>query len=131
FPRADAQEQIGVVHATVVVNGYVYFGTETLPTFYKLTTDRGVKWAYRPPARKAAPALIPAFGLPTSGFMNAALVTTDTVYVGDIGGTIYALNRETGKERWTIDTRARPFPGAHSSNCVFAAPVLADGKVVV
>ena len=60
------------------------------------------------------------FGLPTAGFLNAALVTSDTVYVGDIGGTIYALDRATGKERWKIDTRATPFPGAHPSNCIFA-----------
>src|SRR5436853_7481698 len=39
FPRADSTETIGVVHATVVVNGHVYFGTETTPTFYKLTPD--------------------------------------------------------------------------------------------
>ena len=55
-------------------------------------------------------------------FINAALVTGDTVYFGDIGGTIYALDRPTGRERWKIDTRARPFPGAHSSNCIFSSP---------
>jgi glucose dehydrogenase len=53
------------------------------------------------------------------------------VYVGDIGGFIYALDRATGKERWKIDTRAAPFPGAHPSNCVFSAPIVADGNVVV
>src|SRR5207247_1946160 len=39
FPSADSSQKIGVVHATVVVNGHVYFGTETTPTFYKLTPD--------------------------------------------------------------------------------------------
>src|SRR5205085_3690917 len=33
--------------------------------------------------------------------------------------------------RWTVDTRAKPFPGAHSSHCIFAAPVLAKGKIVM
>ena len=33
FPAIDSSESIGVVHATVVVNGHVYFGTETTPTF--------------------------------------------------------------------------------------------------
>ena len=130
FPPADSSEKIGVVHATVVVNGHVYFGTETTPTFYKLTPDGKVKWAYRPAAADHAGARA-AFGLPTAGFINAALVTSDTVYVGDMGGTIYALDRATGKERWKIDTRAAPFPGAHSSNCIFAAPILAEGMVVV
>ncbi len=131
FPPADSRERVGVVHATVVVNGYVYFGTEAPPAFYKLTPDGQVKWVYRNPdhgGRKPAPAVA---GLPTSGFLNAALVTDDTVYAGDLGGTIYALDRATGKERWKIDTRAKPFPGAHTSNCIFAAPVLVDGRVVV
>ncbi len=130
FPPAGSSERIGVVHATVVVNGHVYFGTETTPTFFKLTPDGQVKWSYRAPPR---PATAPrtTFGLPTAGFLNAALVTNDTVYVGDIGGFIYALDRASGKERWKIDTRAPPFPGAHPSNCIFAAPIFADGKVVV
>jgi glucose dehydrogenase len=128
FPPAGSRETIGVVHATVVVDGYVYFGTETYPTFYKLTPDGKVKWAYKP---KERPFAAVAFGLPTAGFLNAALVTHDTVYVGDVGGTIYALDRASGKERWTIDTRAEPFPGAHSSHCIFAAPILAEGNVIV
>src|SRR5262249_54495075 len=128
FPPADFKEKVGVVHATVVVNGHVYFGTETFPTFYKLAPNGTVKWAYRPPPR-AGVRLV--FGLPTEGFINAALVTQDTVYVGDLGGVIYALDRKTGKERWKVDTRAKPFPGAHSSNCIFAAPIWAEGQVVV
>jgi polyvinyl alcohol dehydrogenase (cytochrome) len=132
FPPPDSQEKLGVVHATVVVNGHVYFGSETSPTFYKLTPDGKVKWTYQNPDQgKPGQLLRAAFGLPTAGFLNAALVTNDTVYVGDIGGTIYALDRANGKERWKIDTRSRPFPGAHASNCIFAAPILAEGQVVV
>jgi outer membrane protein assembly factor BamB len=58
-------------------------------------------------------------------------VTADAVYVGDVGGFVYALDRFTGAERWKIDTRSAPFPGHHGSNSVQSAPVLADGKVVV
>jgi glucose dehydrogenase len=130
FPAADAKEKIGVVHAVVVVRGEVFFGTETLtPTFYKLRPDGKVHWSYRPPPRKGAPLL--AFGLPTEGFINAALVTNDTVYVADLGGRVYALDCATGKERWQIDSRVKPFPGAHSSNCIFAAPIFAEDKVIV
>jgi polyvinyl alcohol dehydrogenase (cytochrome) len=133
FPPRDSKLWIGVVHATVVVNGHVYFGTETNPTFYKLAPDGKVKWAYRdsePPRNRVKPEA-PQPGLPRRGFLNAALVTGDTVYFGSVGGTIYALDRETGKERWKIDTRARPFPGAHASNCVFSSPILAEGNIVV
>jgi glucose dehydrogenase len=134
FPPADSKEKLGVVHAVVAVNGYVYFGTETFPAFYKLTPDGKVKWVYRHKelAKRRPPrAGAPAFGLPTAGFINAALVTGDSVYVGDAGGFIYALDRATGAERWVIDTRAKPFPSAHPSNCVFASPILAEGKVVM
>ena len=129
FPPADSSEKIGVVHATAVVNGHVYFGTETTPTFYKLTPDGKVKWSYRPAARSVLSRL--SVGLPMAGFMNAALVTSEAVYVGDMGGTIYALDRATGNERWKIDTRAAPFPGAHSSNCIFSSPILAEGLIVM
>lgn len=129
FPPADSKTKIGVVHAVVAVNGEVYFGTQTLtPTFYKLSPDGQVAWAYKPPPRKAA---VAGFGLPSAGFINAGLVTNDAVYVGDAGGRIYALDRATGNELWHIDTRLQPFPSAHSSNCVFAAPILAEGNVIV
>src|SRR5262249_21918076 len=109
---------------------HVYFGTATLPAVYKLRPDGKLKWSYQNrTARKGG--VKASFGVPDAGFMNSPLVTNDTVYIGDAGGFIYALGRADGKERWKIDTRARPFPGAHPSNCVFSAPVLADGKVIV
>lgn len=128
FPPADSKDKLGIVHALVAVNGYVYFGTETTPTFYKLTPDGQIKWTYKP---KERPAPLLAFGLPMSGFINAPLVTNDAVYVADLGGMIYALDRATGKERWTIDTRSAPFPGAHGSNCIFAAPVLVEDQIII
>jgi polyvinyl alcohol dehydrogenase (cytochrome) len=133
FPAAGSKERVGVIHGTpVVVNGYVYFGTETFATFYKLTPDGKVKWSYTPPAQENSDLRsLVSFGLPVAGFMNSPLVTNDTVYVADLGGTIYALDRATGKERWKVSSRAKPFPGAHSSNCIFAAPILAEGLVVV
>src|SRR5437879_4941495 len=49
FPPEGSKEKIGVVHAVVAVKGHVYFGTETLPAFYKLTPDGKVQWVYRDP----------------------------------------------------------------------------------
>lgn len=133
FPPEDASEKIGVVHSLVAVNGQVYFGTATMPAVYKLGPDGKVKWIYRNPdqeRRKLLPSL-GSFGLPTSGFMSAPLVTRDMVYVADLAGVVCALDRKTGKERWKVDTREKPFPGAHTSNCIFASPILAEGKVIV
>jgi glucose dehydrogenase len=63
--------------------------------------------------------------------MTSPLVVGDAVYVADVGGILFAQGRKDGKLRWKLDTRAKPFPGAHPSNCLFAAPVMADGKLIV
>jgi glucose dehydrogenase len=132
FPAAGSSTFVGAIHSVVAVNGCVYFGTLVAPTFYKLGPDGKVKWSYRNPAHgKSALALPSASGLPTSGYISAALVTQDMVFFGDLGGVIYCLERESGKERWKIDTRAAPFPGAHTSNCIFASPILAGDKLIV
>lgn len=127
FPRKDSDEKIGVVTATVVVNGHVYFGTGKPATFYKLAPDGSMKWAYKPKEKLA----LFDFGLPTVGFVNAGLVTQSSVFACDLGGTIHALDRMTGKALWTVDTRGAPFPGAHPSNCIYAAPILADGNLII
>src|SRR5262245_52403788 len=132
FPPDDDRQQVGVVHAKVVVNDYVYFGTETTPTVYKLTPDGRVKWTFPPRGGARPDDPRPQHeGLPVAGFINAPLVTGDAVTIGDLGGTIYSLERATGKLRWRISSRARPFPGAHPNNCVFAAPILAEGLIVM
>jgi polyvinyl alcohol dehydrogenase (cytochrome) len=143
FPARDSGQEIGVIHATpVVVNGYVYFGTATDSTFYKLTPDGKVRWSYRNPAYGPArpkPEPPPAQDQPRNsrfrssadGVMASALVTEDTVFFADIGGWFYALDRATGAERWKLNARAPEFPGAHRLNCMFASPILADGKLIV
>jgi polyvinyl alcohol dehydrogenase (cytochrome) len=136
FPARGSDLEIGVIHATpVVVDGYVYFGTATDPTFYKLTPDGKVRWSYRNPARgsgRARPGPRNVRFQPSGeGILGSALVTTDTVFFGDIGGWFHALDRATGSERWTLNTRAGGFPGAHPLNVFFASPILADGKLIV
>jgi polyvinyl alcohol dehydrogenase (cytochrome) len=133
FPAKDSGQEIGVIHATpVVVGGYVYFGTATDPTFYKLAPDGTLRWSYRNPARPKAPADRNArFQSAPDGILGSALVAEDTVYFGDIGGRFYALDRATGSERWTLNARASSFPGAHPFNSFLSSPILADGKVIV
>jgi polyvinyl alcohol dehydrogenase (cytochrome) len=143
FPTKGSDLEIGVIHATpVVVNGYVYFGTATDPTFYKLTPDGKVRWSYRSPQTALARLRAGAAGgdgksrrrrLQSSdqGIMASALVADDTVYFGDLGGWFYALDRRTGSERWKLNTRAKEFPGAHPINLFFASPILANGTLIV
>ena len=48
FPAGDQDLKIGVVHATpVVVDGHVYFGTVTQPTFYALYPNGKLNWSYQ------------------------------------------------------------------------------------
>lgn len=138
FPSDAAEETVGTVHATpVVVEGCVYFGTVTRPTFYKLSPDGKLRWSYRLPVRTPTGGLeYDRSGKETGdskeppGIYGSALVTDDAVYFGDLAGVLYALDRRTGKEKWTVDTRAKTFPDAHPLNGTFASPLLADGKIV-
>jgi polyvinyl alcohol dehydrogenase (cytochrome) len=141
FPAKDSGEPIGVIHATpIVVGGYVYFGTATDPTFYKLAPDGTLRWKYRNRDRGGGLAGLAAsltggknarFQSSADGIHGSALVTGDTVFFGDIGGWLYALDRATGKERWKLNSRAKQFPGAHAINLFFASPIMADGKLIV
>jgi polyvinyl alcohol dehydrogenase (cytochrome) len=144
FPAKGSGDQIGVIHATpIVVDGYVYFGTATDPTFYKLTPEGKVRWSYRRnPARPAGRNASGSgkgearrgdgrFQASPEGIMGSALVTEDTVYFGDVGGWFYALDRATGAERWKLNSRGKDFPGAHPINVFMASPILAEGKLIV
>jgi glucose dehydrogenase len=133
FPAKGAKETIGAIQATpVVVNGCVYFGTANRPRFYKLAPDGRLKWVYprdRELTRTAQQGLVaPAFA---GGIFGSASVTADGVYFADLGGFVYALDPQTGEEKWTLDMRAPPFPDAHPFNCTFASPILADGRLIV
>ena len=55
FPARGSDAKIGVIHATpTVVDGEVYFGTATAPTFYKLASDGTLRWSYHKPTRSGA-----------------------------------------------------------------------------
>ncbi len=133
FPRDGATEIVGAINATpAVVNGYVYFGTSTYPRFYKLKPNGEVAWAYEVGAqRRTLSQLTSRFGLiPRDGVYSSALVTEDSVYFGDVAGVAYCLDRQSGKEKWTVNTKGKDFPGAHAANLLMASPILADGKVI-
>lgn len=153
FPARGSDQRIGVIHATpTVVGGHVYFGTATDPAFYKVSPEGKLCWVYRKPTRagraagvetvlssSVAPnAATKAQGAPhdfrfqttSEGIMTSALVTDDSVYFGDLAGWFYALDRETGKERWRVHARSKEFLDPHPINLFFASPILADGKVI-
>ncbi len=131
----DKDDQVGVVHATPsVVNGYVFFGTATYPAFYCLDPNGKMLWKYdvgRDAGRLMYRAATAARGLvPQDGVYTSALVTADSVFFGDVAGVMYCLDRQTGKEKWTVNSQSKSFPGAHVANLVMGSPIMADGKVV-
>lgn len=140
YPDTNSDEIIGAVHATpTVVNGEVYFGTATFPAFYKLSAQGKPLWIYRNEARKTE--LPPAAEGPLGdklldtirhgGTTSSALVYEGAVFFADTGGWVYCLDAETGDERWKIDTRRPPFPGAHPGYFTQCSPIIADNKVVI
>ena len=98
FPAKGSNQEIGVIHATpVVVDGYVYFGTASDPTFYKIAPDGKIRWSYRNPIRGTKTSTLPKsirFQTAADGILGSALVTEDTVYFGDIGGMLTSLYAE-------------------------------------
>lgn len=136
FPAKGSPQTIGAVHATpVVADGCVYFGTVNEPTFYALAPDGSLKWSFPLPKRSVAGLDIDRSGKgkdaeQMAGVLGSALVTDDTVYFADLGGFLFARDRATGGERWTVDTRAAGFPDAHPLNGTFASPILVGDKIV-
>lgn len=134
FPAIDSKQTVGAIHATpVVVNGYTYFGTATYPMFYKITPSGKICWKYEPgnSTRKRRRRFQKLKGTtPKDGIFSSALVTNNSVYFGDIAGVAYCLDRQTGKEKWAVDSRADDFPGAHPFNVIMASPIVADEKII-
>ncbi len=134
FPPKGAEKKLGMVSATPsVVNGHVYFGTATLPRFYKLKPNGQIAWVYElgDEARLKLYRDMEKRGLiPRGGVYSSALVTKSSVYFSDVKGVAYCLDRATGVERWKVDSRVDGFPGAHHANVMMASPVWADDKVI-
>ena len=88
-----------VVSTAAIVDGRVYVASLNGQLFC-LNRKTGEKiWSYRsitdPDPKSFAP-----------GFKAAPTVTADTVYLGDEDGVFHAVNRATGKVRWTAKSGA-------------------------
>jgi outer membrane protein assembly factor BamB len=135
FPKQGSELEVGVIHATpAVADGYVYFGTASLPKFYCLTPEGEVAWVYdlTEHRQRRGRDIDDSSGHlnPQDGVYVSALVTEHGVYFGDAAGVMYCLDRVTGQEKWVVDSHAEGFPGAHRANIVMGSPTLVDDKVV-
>ena len=135
FPKSGSGLTCGVIHATPsVVDGYIYFGTASLPKFYCITPSGEVAWEYdlTEHRKRRGRDIDDSSGHlnPQDGVYVSALVTENGVYFGDAAGVMYCLDRVTGQEKWVVDSHAQDFPGAHKANIVMGSPTLVDDKVV-
>ena len=135
FPKEGSDLKVGAIHATPsVADGYVYFGTASMPKFYCVTPAGDVAWSYdlTENRRRRGRDIDDSSGHlnPQDGVYTSALVTTDAVYFGDAAGVMYCLDRVTGQEKWVVDSHAKDFPGAHKANIVMGSPTLVEDKVV-
>ena len=101
FPADGDSEPCGVIHATpAVVDGFVYFGTATLPKFYCIAPTGQVAWVYdlnEHRQRRVASWMTPAgISVRRPSLHIGALVTERGVYFGDVAGVMYGLDRVTG-----------------------------------
>ena len=80
-----------------------------------------------PITRTTVASLVPAWFFKTAKTVTASpVVVGNTVYVGDWSGTMYALNKATGAERWRFKTQAAP--GADFGPIVSSAAVTEVGS---
>ena len=86
----------GIASTAAIVDGRVYIGTLSGEVFcLELKSGREI-WNYRSiddPQEDFAP-----------GFLSSPTVTAEAVFLGDEFGVFHALDRETGKKKWTFPT---------------------------
>lgn len=87
--------EYGVVATAAIVGEHVYVPTLGGEVLCLRKSDGEKVWGYRsidsPDPKSFAP-----------GFKSAPTVTADTVYCGDEEGTFHAIDRATGKKKWTF-----------------------------
>jgi polyvinyl alcohol dehydrogenase (cytochrome) len=110
FDAAAAGGPVAAIHATpVVASGRTYVGSSA-GTFYAIGKDGSLVWSFvTGPSHPELAAFLPG---PAPIFAAAALPETEsTVVFGDASGTVYKLDRATGREVWRTSVDQHPFGG--------------------
>ena len=104
----------GVVSTCAIANGRVYAPTLNGYLFsLDLKTGKEI-WKYRSIESKDPDEF-------AAGFKAAPRVTKTTIYIGDEDGIVHAVNRATGKKRWSFQTDGE----------IAGCPAIVKGNVIV
>lgn len=88
-----------VVSTAAIVDGRVYVASLNGQLFCLNLQDGKPIWSYRSITDPDPKAFAP-------GFKASPTVTADSIYIGDEDGVFHAIERATGKQRWTTKTGA-------------------------
>ncbi len=95
----------------------IYFG-DTNGYFYALDGETGAqKWRFETEGTKLDPA---EFGFDRCAIISSAAISGDLVTFGGRDGFLYALDRQTGQQRWRLD---------HEISWVISSPAILDGTL--
>jgi len=104
----DVKIEGRLIASAAYLDGILYFGTE-IGAVYALDWQKGeLAWTYSNPDREQQIDSSPA-------------VTQDLVVIGHGDKHVHAIDRHTGKGKWTVPTRAK----------IDGSPVIAGDKVIV
>ena len=95
----------GVMATAAIVGGRVYLGVLSGDVLCLDLADGSEIWKYRSIESSDPNEFAP-------GFLAPATVSMDAVYIGDEDGVVHAVNRKTGKKRWTFPTGGQIVGGA-------------------
>ncbi|MEY3006991.1 MAG: hypothetical protein RI942_1333 [Pseudomonadota bacterium] len=118
----DTESIRGLEGTPIVVDGLIYV-TGNWGIVYALDARTGaLVWRFDPEVDRETGALA------CCDIVNRGVaVYGDAVYVGVLDGRLVALNRQTGRLKWQVDTLA----GEQGAYTVTGAPRAADGKVFI
>jgi eukaryotic-like serine/threonine-protein kinase len=102
-----------------VANDLVVFGTMSGYVLALKRTDGSLKWKF---ATKGASLKIEDFGFDRSAVVSSPSIANGIVTVGCRDGFLYALDLETGEQKWGND---------HKISWVLSTPAVAEGRVFV
>jgi len=117
----DMQSERGVEATPLVADGVLYV-TAPWSVLHALDAATGApRWTYDPKVPRAMARQI------CCGVVNrGAALFGDKVYLGTLDGRLVAVDRETGREVWSVDTREPEWPYS-----ITGAPRVVEGRVII